>query len=59
MKLTCEQICKLREAVANLKCPNCFSVKVHLCEEEKEENAECKSCGCEFEFRPELMGQWE
>ena len=41
MKLSCKQICKLQEFLANLKCPNCFSAKVQLCEEEKEENAEC------------------
>jgi len=55
MKLSCKQLCKLQEFLANLKCPNCFSAKVQLCDEEKEENAECESCGCSFEFRPELM----
>jgi hypothetical protein len=59
MKLSCEQICKLQAVVANLKCPKCFSAKVELCEEEKDENAECESCGCQFEFKPELLGRWE
>lgn len=59
MKLTCGQICKLKEFMANLKCPDCFSAKVQLCEEEKDENAECEACGCQFEFKPDRMGVWE
>jgi len=59
MKLSCEKICKLREMMMNLKCPNCFSAKVQLCEEEKDENAACEACGCEFEFKPELLSGWE
>lgn len=59
MKLSCKQICKLQEFLANLKCPHCFSAKVALCEDEKDENAECESCGCQFEFKPELIDSWE
>ena len=59
MKLSCKQICKLQEFLANLKCPDCFSAKVTLCEDEKDENAECESCGCQFEFKPELMDSWD
>ncbi len=59
MKLSCEQICKLKEFFYNLKCPHCFSAKVKLCSEEKEKNAACESCGCEFEFRPEFLQQHE
>lgn len=60
MKLSCKNICKLKEFFANLKCPHCFSAKVKLCEDEKGENAECESCGCQFEFKPELLeNYWE
>ncbi len=59
MKLSCKQICKLKEFMANLKCPNCFSAKVQLCEDEKDENAACETCGCEFEFKPDLISGWE
>ena len=55
MKLSCSQICRLKEMVANLKCPNCFSKDVELCEEETENNAECGMCGCRFQFQPELL----
>jgi len=59
MKFTNEQICKLKEFVLNLKCPDCYSAKVQLCEEEKDENAECEACGCQFEFKPDLLKRWE
>jgi len=59
MKLSCKQICKLKETLANLKCPRCFSAKVQLCEEEQDKNAECETCGCEFEFRPEFIAGHE
>jgi len=36
----------------NLGCPNCFSAKVKLTEDEKE-NAKCEDCGCTFEFNPD------
>jgi hypothetical protein len=55
-KISCKLICRLKEAIANLKCPNCFGTKVSLCEEEKDENAECELCGCQFEFKPEFPG---
>ena len=55
MKLSCKQICKLQELFINLKCPNCFSTNVQLCEDEKGENANCKSCDCHFEFKPGLF----
>jgi len=58
MKLSCEQWCHLQEMLANLKCPNCFSAKVKLCEEEGKENALCTECDCRFEFHPELPGRW-
>lgn len=54
MKLTCEQLCRLKEFFANLKCPKCFSAQVTLCEEETEENATCELCGCDFKFNPEM-----
>ena len=61
MKLSCKNICKLQEFFANLKCPHCFSAEVELCEDEKGENVECKTCGCHFESKPELLQQhgWE
>jgi hypothetical protein len=61
MKLSCSQWCHVQELLANLKCPNCFSAKVKLCEEkEKEENAECQECQCRFDFDPEILGnRWE
>ena len=55
MKLSCKQMCKFQEFLANLKCPHCFSAKVRLCEEEKDKNAACESCGCQFAFKPELL----
>jgi len=45
--------------LANFKCPNCFSAKVKLCEEEKKENALCTECDCRFEFNPELAERWD
>ena len=59
MKLSCKQICRLQEIMMNLKCPKCFSVHVKLCDEEKEKNAECESCKCEFEFKPEILAGYE
>jgi hypothetical protein len=59
MKLSCSQWCHVQEVLANLKCPNCFSAKVKLCEE-KEKNAECQECQCRFDFDPEILGnRWE
>ena len=58
MKLSAQQWCKIQEALANLKCPHCFSAKVKLAEE-GQENAECKDCGCQFEFDPEIALRWE
>jgi hypothetical protein len=55
MKLTCAQWCHIQEKLANLKCPNCFSAKVKLCKDEKDKNAQCQDCQCEFEFKPELL----
>ena len=54
IKLSCEQWSHIQEMLANLKCPNCFSAKVKLCEEENKENALCTECDCRFEFNPEL-----
>ena len=59
MKLSCEQWCHIQEMLANLKCPNCSSAKVKLCEEENIENALCAECDCKFEFNPELTGRWD
>ncbi|CAB1074990.1 hypothetical protein D1AOALGA4SA_2810 [Olavius algarvensis Delta 1 endosymbiont] len=54
MKLSCGQLCRLKEFFANLKCPNCFSSQVELCDDETDDNAACELCGCEFQFNPEL-----
>ena len=58
MKLDAKQWCKIQETLANLKCPNCFSAKVKLKEEDKD-NADCEDCGCRFEFNPEITLRWE
>jgi ribosomal protein S27E len=54
MKLSCEQLCRIKKFFANLKCPECFSAQVSLCEEETDKNATCDKCGCTFQFGPEL-----
>ena len=54
MRLSCKQLCRIKEFFANLLCPNCFSTKITLCEEETDNNAACEMCGCEFKFNPEL-----
>ena len=58
MKLSASQWCKIQETLANLKCPHCFSAKVKLSEDEKE-NANCEDCGCKFEFNPDMAMRWE
>ncbi len=55
MKFSYRTLCRLQEFFANLKCPNCFSTKVKLCEEETEKNAQCEECKCEFEVHPEML----
>jgi hypothetical protein len=59
MKLKCAQWCRVQEWLANLKCPNCFSAKVKLREEETEKNAQCQDCQCEFKFDPDLLSRAE
>ena len=58
MKLSKSQWCKIQELMANLKCPKCFSSKVKLKKEEKE-NATCEDCGCQFEFDPDVKAMWD
>ena len=58
MKLSAGQWCKIQETLANLKCPSCYSAKVKLTQDEKE-NAKCEDCECVFEFSPELLGRWD
>ncbi len=53
MKLGAVDWCKVQAAIANLRCPRCFKVKVKLTEEGKE-NAKCEDCGCQFEFDPDV-----
>ena len=53
MKIKPRTWCKIQEELANLKCPHCFSAKVKLKENEGE-NAECKDCGCTFDFDPDI-----
>jgi hypothetical protein len=50
--VSCRQLCKIKEKVANLKCPDCFSAEFNTCEEENESKAECRSCGCIFKIGP-------
>ena len=56
MKLSAKQWCQIKAALANIKCPHCFSVKVDLTEEEGE-NAKCDDCGCKFEFNPVMASR--
>lgn len=58
MKLNPEQWCKIQDWLANIKCPNCFSAKVKLTQDAKE-NAKCEDCGCRFEFNPDFAIHWE
>ncbi len=53
MKLSTKQWCKIQETLANLHCPHCFTAKVKLTEDEKE-NAKCEDCGCTFEYNPDI-----
>ena len=53
MKIKPHTWCKIQEVLANLKCPDCFSAKVKLNENE-DENAACEDCGCAFEFDPDI-----
>ena len=53
MKISPETWCKIQEMLANLRCPNCFSAKVKLTEDESE-NAKCEECGCRLEFNPDI-----
>ncbi len=57
MKLSCEQRCHVRELLASLKCPRCFSAKVKFCHEENKENVLGMECDCRFAFNPELAGR--
>lgn len=54
MKQSCSRSCRLKEMIANLQCPKCFSAEVTLCDEEGddegEEKAACEACGCRFSF---------
>ena len=54
MKLKSKQWCKIQEALVNMKCPQCFTTKVKLTEDEGK-NATCEGCGCQFEFNPEII----
>ena len=54
MKPSCSRSCRLKEIIANLQCPKCFSAQVTPCEEESGEDAVCETCGCQFKINPEL-----
>jgi transcription elongation factor Elf1 len=54
MKMNPETWCKIQEKLANLQCPDCFSAKVQLTEDEGK-NAKCEHCGCRFEFNPDIV----
>jgi NAD-dependent SIR2 family protein deacetylase len=53
MKLSPTTWCNIQGMLANLKCPSCFSAKIKLNEDEKE-NAKCEDCGCRLEFNPDI-----
>lgn len=58
MKLDPKKWCKIQEALANLKCPHCFSAQVKLTEDAKE-NAKCEKCGCTFKYDPDMGLRWD
>lgn len=58
MKMSCGSWCKVQEALANLKCPSCFSTEVK-CTEDETKNATCEKCGCEFKFNPDIAVHME
>ena len=58
MKLSARHWCKIQETLADLKCPQCFSTEVKL-SKNKEENAKCEGCGCQFKFDPDFAIHWE
>ena len=58
MKLNAKTWCKIQETLANLKCPDCFSVKVKL-EDCEGDNACCEDCSCTFEFNPDIVHRME
>ena len=53
MKISPKTWCKIQETLANLTCPSCFSAKVKLSEDDKD-NATCEDCSCKFTFDPNL-----
>ena len=60
MKISCVGRCRIEEFLANLKCPNCFSVKVKD-REGGVGNAQSQGCQCQVEMRREemLYPRWE
>ena len=55
MKLSPKHWCEIQEKLANLNCPDCFTSKIKLKDEAEGSNAECKDCGCKFEFNPDIV----
>ncbi len=51
MKLTCAKRCGIMELLANLKCPNCFSIEAHSTEQDL--------CDCTLKVTRELRIKWE
>jgi hypothetical protein len=47
MKLPCVKRCRILEFLANLKCPNCFSVETYGGEQNNK-------CGCRLRNEPTL-----
>ncbi len=51
MKLTCARRCGMMELLANLKCPNCFSIEAHGTGQDL--------CDCTLRMTRELRIKWE
>ena len=51
MKPTCAKRCEMMQFLANLKCPNCFSVETHGKEQDL--------CDCRLKVTGELRMKWE
>ena len=54
VKISKKNLCRIQETLINLSCPSCDSNLVTLKDTDDEHNAECKDCGCKFEFHPDI-----
>jgi transcription elongation factor Elf1 len=54
VKVSKRNLCKIQESLINMSCPTCNSNLVTLKDTDEEHNAECKDCGCNFEYTLDL-----